>query len=155
MNEEMIKIKLKFIKKPELYAPISLHQINFQNNLKNYINQASKATLHSKKKHKKYNCKTVKGQILSLTQRLNEYTQNSNENIKIINDLKDENDVLIFGLHNNIEKSETFNKKTEDVFHDLIVQYKSKGYKIPNLSKTNNLFKKNPLLIENKNDVNI
>ena len=37
--------------------------------------------------------------------------------------------------------------------NDLVIKYQNKGYKIPNLSQTHNLFKKNPLLIENKKDV--
>ena len=48
-----------------------------------------------------------------------------------------------------------FNKKTDEVFHDLIVQYSNKGYKIPNLDRSHNLFKRSPLLIENKEDVDV
>lgn len=40
-------------------------------------------------------------------------------------------------------------KKTDETFHDLIIKYKERGYKIPDLSTAHNLFKQSPLLLEN------
>jgi hypothetical protein len=62
---------------------------------------------------------------------------------------------MIKDLHNNIVKNRVIKNTTNEIFHDLILEYKNKGYKIPNLSLKNNLFKKNPLLIETKKDVEV
>lgn len=51
----------------------------------------------------------------------------------------------------NVQK--LYPKNTEEKFHDLITQYKQRGYKIPDLSIKRNLFTPNPLLLD-KNKVN-
>ena len=155
MDKDALKIKIKLIKKPKKFTPINLKEITIQNDLKNYLFSSRKNRTVEKPK-KRYNHKNDIGyQILSLTYSLNEYTKKSKKNFSIINDLKETNDYFSSELNNNLQKSKYFNKKTEEVFHDLVVQYINKGYKIPNLNRTHNLFKKNPLLIENKKDVDI
>ncbi len=53
--------------------------------------------------------------------------------------------------YSNVQK--LYPKNTEEKFHDLITQYKQRGYKIPDLSIKRNLFTPNPLLLD-KNKVN-
>ena len=48
---------------------------------------------------------------------------------------------------------ERFQNNTLLIFQDLINLYKSKGYKIPSLDCSHNLFKVNPLLEENTNKI--
>lgn len=155
MDKDSLKIKIKLIKKPKIYTPINLKEIDIHNDLKNnniFIVKKYKSLEKQKKAFKKHD---IRHQILSQTYSLNEYTKKSKKNFNLINELKSFNDYLISELNNKIEKSQFFNKKTEDVFHDLVVAYNNKGYKIPNLSRSHNLFKRNPLLIENKKDVEI
>ena len=154
MNVETLKIKTKLIKRPKIYNPINLKEINIQNNQNNYLfNQKKYKTMAKYSQRFKKN--DIRSQILSLTYKLNDYTKKSNKNLKLINKLKTENDLLISELNNNIQKSSFFNKTTREIFHDLVAQYEYKGYKIPNLSHSHNLFKRSPLLIENKNDVDM
>ena len=154
MNVETLKIKTKLIKRPKIYNPINLKEINIQNNQNNYLfnRKKYKTMIKFSKRFKKSD---IRSQILSLTYKLNDYTKESNKNLKLIDGLKTENDLLISELNNNIQKSSFFNKTTREIFHDLVAQYEYKGYKIPNLSHSHNLFKRTPLLIENKNDVDM
>ena len=53
--------------------------------------------------------------------------------------------------YSNVQKM--YPRNTEEKFHELITQYKQKGYKIPDLSIKRNLFTPNPLLLD-KNKLN-
>jgi hypothetical protein len=69
---------------------------------------------------------------------------------KFQNELVIENNNFIES-YANVQK--LYPKNTEEKFHDLITQYKQRGYKIPDLSIKRNLFTPNPLLLD-KNKVN-
>ena len=153
MNERFFKVKTKLLKKSKIYEQINIKEINIKNDPTNNLFRGRKKT--NEKILKKVNKDDISNQISSLSYLLSDYTKTSKKNLKLINELKTENDYLLSGLDNNLQKSELFNKKTDEVFHDLIVQYSNKGYKIPNLDRSHNLFKRTPLLIENKEDVDV
>ena len=135
MDKDTLKIKIKLLKKPKKFTPINIKDINNQNDLKNYLFSSRKNRIIEKPK-KTYNYKNdIRYQILSLSYSLNKYTNKSKKNLSLINDLKETNDYLISELSNNLQKSKYFNKKTEEIFNDLVVKYQNKGYKIPNLSQ--------------------
>ena len=153
MNERVFKVKTKLLKKSKIYEQINIKEINIKNDPTNNL-------FRGRRKAKEKSLKIIRkddisNQISSLSYLLSDYTKTSKKNLKLINELKTENDFLISELGNNLQKSELFNKKTDEVFHDLIVQYSNKGYKIPNLDRSHNLFKRTPLLIENKEDVDV
>lgn len=152
MNKEELKLKIKLIKKPRKNTSTNLKETEIQNDLKNNLFSRKKNKI-IEKSYIKMKKKDIRYQILSITSSLHEYTKKSKKNFLLINELKSFSDYLYSELNKNLQKSQYFNKKTEEVFHDLVVEYQSKGYKIPNLSRSHNLFKKNPLLIENRNDV--
>ena len=60
--------------------------------------------------------------------------------------LMEENNKFL-NSYNSIRK--IFPKKIEESFKDLLIEYKEKGYKKPNFSLKRNLFRPNPLLLEN------
>ena len=154
MEEDPLKEKIKLIKKPKIYKPINLKDIDIQNDFKKYDLFTRKKNKTIGKPIKRYKKSDIRQQILSMTYSINNYTQKSKKNLSLINELKSFNDLLLSSLNDNLHKNKYFGRKTEEIFHNLVFQYQNKGYKIPNLSKTdNNLFKKNPLLIENKKDV--
>ena len=153
MNERFFKIKTKLLKKSKIYDHINIKEINIKNDPTNNLFRGRKKT--NEKILKKVNKDDISNQISSLSYLLSDYTKTSTKNLKLINELKTENDLLLSELDNNLQKSALFNKKTDEVFHDLIVQYSNKGYKIPNLDRSHNLFKRTPLLIENKEDVDV
>ena len=153
MNERIFKVKTKLLKKSKIYEQINIKEINTKNDPTNNLFRGRKKTYENYLKKVKKD--DISNQISSLSYLLSEYTKKSKKNLKLINELKTENDYLLSGLDNNLQKSELFNKKTDEVFHDLIVQYSNKGYKIPNLDRSHNLFKRTPLLIENKEDVDV
>lgn len=153
MNERFFKVKTKLLKKSKVYDQINLKEINIKNDPTNNIFRGRKKT--NDKFIKIVKKDDISNQISSLSYLLSDYSKTSQKNLKLINELKTENDFLLSELDNNLQKSELFNKKTDEVFHDLIVQYNSKGYKIPNLDRSHNLFKRSPLLIENKEDVDV
>ena len=76
--------------------------------------------------------------------------------MRVFNEIKEENDNFA-SRFKQTEKIEEFTnskkpknlKKTDETFHDLIINYKNMGYKIPDLSTNHNLFKQSPLLLEN------
>ena len=153
MNERIFKVKTKLLKKSKIYEQINIKEINIKNDPTNSLFRERKKT--NEKFLKKVKKDDISNQISSLSYLLSEYTKTSKKNLKLINELKTENDFLLSGLNNNLQKSALFNKKTDEVFHNLIVQYNNKGYKIPNLDRSHNLFKRSPLLIENKDDVDV
>ena len=153
MNERFFKVKTKLLKKSKIYEQINIKEINIKNDPTNNLFRGRKKT--NEKILKIVNKDDISNQISSLSYLLSDYTKTSTKNLKLINELKTENDFLLSELDNNLQKSALFNKKTDEVFHDLIVQYGNKGYKIPNLDRSHNLFKRTPLLIENKEDVDI
>jgi hypothetical protein len=153
MNERIFNVKTKLLKKSKIYEQINIKEINIKNDPTNNLFRERKKT--NEKFLKKVKKDDISNQISSLSYLLSEYTKTSKKNLKLINELKTENDFLLSGLNNNLQKSALFNKKTDEVFHDLIVQYSNKGYKIPNLDRSHNLFKRSPLLIENKDDVDV
>lgn len=73
-------------------------------------------------------------------------------------EIKEDNEQFLsqfkkFGNIKELLQKSNYNKqfpKVENTFEDLIKSYKSKGYKIPDLSVKHNLFKPSPLLLENK-----
>ena len=153
MNERFFKVKTKLLKKSKIYEQINIKEINIKNDPINNLFRGRKKT--NEKNLKIVNKDDISNQISSLSYLLSDYTKTSTKNLKLINELKNENDFLLSELDNNLQKSALFNKKTDEVFHDLIVQYGNKGYKIPNLDRSHNLFKRTPLLIENKEDVDV
>ena len=153
MNERFFKVKTKLLKKSKIYEQINIKEINIKNDPINNLFRGRKKT--NEKILKIVNKDDISNQISSLSYLLSDYTKTSTKNLKLINELKTENDFLLSELDNNLQKSALFNKKTDEVFHDLIVQYGNKGYKIPNLDRSHNLFKRTPLLIENKEDVDV
>ena len=153
MNERFFKIKTKLLKKSKIYDQINIKEINIKNDPTNNLFRGRKKT--NEKILKIVNKDDISNQISSLSYLLSDYTKTSTKNLKLINELKIENDLLLSELDNNLQKSALFNKKTDEVFHDLIVQYSNKGYKIPNLDRSHNLFKRTPLLIEKKEDVDV
>ena len=58
-----------------------------------------------------------------------------------------EENTKFLNSYNSIRK--IFPKKIEESFKDLLIEYKEKGYKKPNFSLKRNLFRPNPLLMEN------
>ena len=153
MNSEKKNKSVRLKRNRRIYNPINLKEINTQNNENNnfFLNGRKKAKMI--KLFKKFKSNDIRKQILSLTFLLNDYTKKSNRNLKLINYLKEENDLLISELNNSLQKSSFFNKTTKETFHDLVTQYENKGYKIPDFTK--NIFKRSPLLIENKKDVDL
>jgi hypothetical protein len=145
MNERIFKVKTKLLKKSKIYEQINIKEINIKNDPTYSLFRERKKT--NEKFLKKVKKDDISNQISSLSYLLSEYTKTSKKNLKLINELKTENDFLLSGLNNNLQKSALFNKKTDEVFHNLIVQYNNKGYKIPNLDRSHNLFKRSPLLI--------
>ena len=153
-----IDLKSPLLKKPEIYPYINMKTTIFFNNLTNsglekkykkIINPYSKK---SKSVEKKYN---ISYQINELGKQLFDYTKKNLEAINKIQTINNGTKDMIKDLHNNIVKNRVIKNTTNEIFHDLILEYKNKGYKIPNLSLKNNLFKKNPLLIETKKDVEV
>ena len=153
-----IDLKSPILKKPEIYPYINMKTTIFFNNLTNsgvekkykkIINPYSKK---SKSVEKKYN---ISYQINQLGKQLFDYTKKNLEAINKIQTINNGTKNMIKDLHNNIVKNRVIKNTTNEIFHDLILEYKNKGYKIPNLSLKNNLFKKNPLLIETKKDVEV
>ena len=152
-------LSLSFTKK-KMLKKINIKEIEIRNDPKN--NLYSPEHVKSKNKHSNNNKYTAKNkntnddlnsQISSLSCLIDKYTYSSKRNLYIIKTLKEENQHLINELNSHILKKSFFSKTTEQVFQDLIDLYKKKGYKIPNLTIEKNLFSKNPLLIESKQDV--
>lgn len=142
-------------KKPKILSQINIKEIQMRNDPGNYLHLGSKSfnirqRYLTKRKVKK---KDIKGQIDLLSDLINNYSSSSIKNLYLIQKLKDENDFLIEELNRNIKKNTLFNKTTKEIFNDLVIQYEKRGYRIPSLTLENNLFKKSPLLIETKKDV--
>jgi len=153
MKERICKVKTKLLKRSKIYEQINIKEINIKNDPTNNLFRGRKKANENFLKIVKKD--DISNQISSLSHLLSDYTKTSKKNLKLISELKTENDFLLSELDNNLQKSVLFNKKTDEVFHDLIVQYSNKGYKIPNLDRSHNLFKRSPLLIENKEDVDV
>ena len=142
-------------KKPKILSQINIKEIQMRNDPGNYLHLGSKSfnirqRYLTKRKVKK---KDIKGQIDLLSDLINNYSSSSIKNLYLIQKLKDENDFLIEEWNRNIKKNTLFNKTTKEIFNDLVIQYEKRGYRIPSLTLENNLFKKSPLLIETKKDV--
>ena len=143
------------IKRPQLLSQINTKEIQLRNDPKNFLHSGSRS-FNSRQRYlesKKVKKGDIKGQISLLSDLINNYSSSSIKNLFLIKKLKDENDFLIDELNRNIKKNTLFNKTTKEIFSDIVNKYEQRGYKIPNLTIENNLFKKSPLLIENKKDV--
>ena len=143
------------IKRPQLLSQINTKEIQLRNDPKNFLHSGSRS-FNSRQRYlesKKVKKGDIKGQINLLSDLINNYSSSSIKNLFLIKKLKDENDFLIDELNRNIKKNTLFNKTTKEIFSDIVNKYEQRGYKIPNLTIENNLFKKSPLLIENKKDV--
>ncbi len=154
MNTERKNKSAKLKIHSRIYNPIKLKEKKNIQNIKNssfFLNPKKRAKIT--KLVKKFKSKDLKKHILSLSFLLSDYTKNTNNNLKLINGLKEENDLLISKLNNNLQKSSFFNKTTKETFQDLVTHYENKGYKIPNFTK--NVFKRIPLIMENKKDVDM
>ncbi len=143
------------MKRPKILSQINTKEIQLRNDPKNFLHSGSKSFNFRQKflTNKKIKKKDIKGQINLLSDLIGNYSYSSIKNLFLIQKLKDENDFLIDELNRNIKKNVLFNKTTKEIFHDLVEKYEKRGYKIPSLTLENNLFKKTPLLIETKNDV--
>ena len=143
------------MKRPKILSQINTKEIQLRNDPKNFLHSGSKSFNFRQKflTNKKIKKKDLKGQINLLSDLIGNYSYSSIKNLFLIQKLKDENDFLIDELNRNIKKNVLFNKTTKEIFHDLVEKYEKRGYKIPSLTLENNLFKKTPLLIETKNDV--
>ena len=157
-NRELFRVssgrRIKF-KKPIILSQINTREILLRNDPKNFLHSISKS-FDIKHRHllsKKIKKSDIKGQIDLLSNLIDNYSSSSIKNLNLIRKLKDENDFLIDELNRNINKNTLFSKTTKETFHELVTQYEKRGYKIPNLTLERNLFKKSPLLIETKNDV--
>lgn len=157
-NHELFRISSDrkiIVKKPRILAQINTKEIQLRNDPKNFLHSGSKS--YSVRQRylisKKIKKNDVKGQIDLLSDLINNYSSSSIKNLFLIQKLKDENDFLIEELNRNIKKNTLFSKTTKETFHELVNLYEKRGYRIPNLSLENNLFKKSPLLIESKQDV--
>jgi hypothetical protein len=87
---------------------------------------------------------------------IKEFEENYKERMQQYSEIKEENNnfAMRFKQTEKIEefansKKQRNLKKTDETFHDLIINYKERGYKIPDLSTDHNLFKQSPLLLEN------
>ena len=98
-------------------------------------------------------------QLNNIRQKLNSL----NVNINVTKELREENDEFYKGFQNikDYKKKyvKNYDENTENYqkFEDIVLHYKDKGYyKIPKLSgETNNIFKREPLLIKKTNMQNI
>ncbi len=145
----MIDLKFKILlKKPEQYS-----YININSNL--FLEEITKNKLSPKSHEKKISNHDIKGQINRMSNTIQSYSKKNNHNIDIVSQLKSENKMLIKQLNRNIvnNKNTTLNQSIEKIFKDLIPIYKSRGYKIPDLTLKHNLFNRNPLIIETRKDV--
>ena len=156
-NSELFRItsdRKIILKKPKIFSIINTKEIQLRNDPKNFLHSGTKLKMRqrylSSKKVKKND---VEGQITFLSDLIDNYSSTAIKNLFLIQKLKDENDFLIEELNRNIKKNTLFNKTTKEIFSDLVSQYEKREYKIPNLTLENNLFKKSPLLIETKKDV--
>ena len=157
-NSELFRISSDrriIIKKPKLLSQINTKEIQLRNDPKNFLHSSSKLFNMRQRylTNKKVKKGDIKGQIDILSELMNDYSSSSIKNLFLIQKLKDENDFLIEELNRNIKKNTLFNKTTKEIFNDLVCQYEKREYKIPNLTLEQNLFKKSPLLIETKKDV--
>ena len=143
------------MKKPQILSQINIKEIQLRNDPKNFLHSGSKS-FNARQRYltsKEVKKGDIKEQIHLLSALIGNYSYTSIKNLFLIKKLKDENDFLIEELNRNIKKNTLFNKTTKEIFYDLVEKYEKRGYKIPSLTLENNLFKKTPLLIETKNDV--
>ena len=157
-NQELFRISSDrriILKRPQILSQINIKEIQLRNDPKNFLHSGSKS-FNMRQRYltsKKIKKNDIKGQINLLSDLIDNYSSSSIKNLFLIQKLKDENDFLIDELNRNIKKNTLFSKTTKETFNDLVGQYEKRGYKIPNLTLDNNLFKKSPLLIESKQDV--
>ena len=157
-NSELFRISSDrkiIIKKPRILSHINIKEIQLRNDQKNFLHSGSRS-FNSRQRYltsRKVKKNDLRGQISLLSDLISNYSSSSIKNLLLIQKLKDENDFLLEELNRNIKKNTLFNKTTKEIFSDIVGEYEKRKYKIPNLTLENNLFKKTPLLIETKNDV--
>ena len=158
LNTPINHLSIIFTKK-KMLDKINIKEIDMRNdpnnNLHTIENEESKSKhSNSKSTSKRKNKRDVlNNQISTLSYLIDKYTHSSKKNLYIIKKLKEENQHLINELNAHILNKSFFSKTTEQVFQDLVDKYRKRGYKIPNLTIEKNLFAKNPLIIESKQDV--
>ena len=142
----------KLLKKPEMYDLINIEAIKRNVGPLNYI-YSNKSFNKSKLKENKNEKKNIKFQIGNMSNKINFFSKQSHNNLHLIDKIKRENEPLISEVKEEVKNCNLFNNNANELFHDLIKKYIKKGYKNPKLKSSQNLFKINPLLMEEKYEI--
>lgn len=95
---------------------------------------------------------SISKQISQMENNINFFSYKNRAHLDYLEKTRDDTKTLTHDLHKYITKNTNFNQKATKSFEDIIDSYINKGYKIPNFhSQTNNIFKMNPLLDNDKN----
>jgi len=136
--------------KTNSFSPSVKYNNNNNNTNKSNNNQSKKSLSKSQISNNK---KDIKFQIETMSDKLSDYVSQNSNTIKVVNELNEENEFLIKELNKSIVKSKVLNNSVKESFSPLVIEYKQRGYKIPDLTLKHNLFKKNPLIIESRKDI--